>query len=119
VARLDEAARTLLERLAFLAPDPVPAALLDVAAPGAAPGEARLGLRGLAAYSLMSAAADGASFTIHRLVQDVTRRGMEVAGTARDRLTEALGWVDAAFAGEPQDVRNWPAFVAARHQPAR
>jgi tetratricopeptide (TPR) repeat protein len=110
VACLDEAARVLLERLAFLAPDPVPAALLDVVAPAAAPDEARGGLRGLATYSLISAAADGASFTVHRLVQDVTRRGMEAAGTARDRLTEALGWVNKAFAGQADDVRSWPAL---------
>ena len=99
VARLDEAARGLLERLAFLAPDPVPAFLLDVAAPGVEPGEARRGLRGLAAYSLINAAADGRAFTVHRLVQDVTRRGLIQAGTARERLTKALHWIDAAFTG--------------------
>jgi hypothetical protein len=108
VARLDEAARALLERLAFLAPDPVPAFLLDVAAPGVVPAEAQRGLRGLAAYSLMNAAAAGGSFTVHRLVQDVTRRGMEAAGGTSGRLTETLGWVNAAFAGEPGDVRAWP-----------
>jgi tetratricopeptide (TPR) repeat protein len=107
VAKLDDAARALLERLAFLAPDPVPAFLLDVEAPGAVPAEARSGLRGLAVYSLMNAAADGGSFTVHRLVQDVTRRGL-AAGTAMLRVTEALGWVSAAFVGEPNDVRAWP-----------
>jgi tetratricopeptide (TPR) repeat protein len=108
VAKLDDAARALLERLAFFAPDPVPAFLLDVEAPGVVPAEAKRGLHGLAAYSLMNAAADGGSFTIHRLVQDVTRRGLAEAGTATPRLTEALGWVDAAFVGEAQDVRSWP-----------
>ena len=34
---------------------------------------------------------------VHRLVQDVTRRGLQAAGTATQRLTEALGWVNAAF----------------------
>jgi tetratricopeptide (TPR) repeat protein len=108
VAKLDDAARALLERLAFFAPDPVPAFLLDVEAPGVVPGEAKRGLRGLAAYSLMNAAADGGSFTVHRLVQDVTRRGTEAAGSATGRLTEALGWVNAAFDGHPGDVRDWP-----------
>ena len=107
VARLDGDARALLERLAFLAPDPVPAFLLDVDAPGAGAGEARRGLRGLAAYSLVVAADDGSGFTVHRLVQDVTRRGLEQAGTARERLVEALGWVNAAFTGDAQDVRSW------------
>ena len=27
------------------------------------------------------------------------------------RLTEALGWVNAGFAGEPQDVRSWPVLL--------
>jgi hypothetical protein len=34
VARLSPESRRLLERLAFLAPDPVPDSLLDVAVPG-------------------------------------------------------------------------------------
>ena len=37
VARLSPESRRLLERLAFLAPDPVPDSLLDVAVPGEAP----------------------------------------------------------------------------------
>ncbi len=37
VARLSPESRRLLDRLAFLAPDPVPDSLLDVAVPGEAP----------------------------------------------------------------------------------
>ncbi len=44
---------------------------------------------------------------MHRLVQDVTRRGM-AADASRARLAEALNWMNAAFAGDPQDVRTWP-----------
>ncbi len=53
---------------------------------------------------------DDGTFLVHRLVQDVTRRGLAEAGSERQRLTEALGWVDAAFAGDPQDVRTWPCW---------
>jgi tetratricopeptide (TPR) repeat protein len=108
VRQLTAPGRALLERLAFLAPDPVPEFLLDVPVPGAAAEDARAALDDLAAYSLATRDPEGRAFLVHRLVQDVTRRGLEVAGTATPRLTEALGWVDAAFAGQPDDVRTWP-----------
>jgi tetratricopeptide (TPR) repeat protein len=114
VDRLTPDARRLLERLAFLAPEPIPDSLLDVAAPGDPDGfDARAARVHLFAYSLVSRAAvvagkaaqDG--FVVHRLVQDFARRSMteEQRGEA---LREALEWVDAAFDDDPQDVRSWP-----------
>jgi hypothetical protein len=108
VRHLTEPGRALLERLAYLAPDPVPDFLLDVPVPGVATEDAPAALDDLAAYSLATRDPEGQAFLVHRLVQDVTRRGLEEAGTATARLTEALGWVDAAFAGQPDDVRTWP-----------
>jgi tetratricopeptide (TPR) repeat protein len=114
VDRLTPDARRLLERLAFLAPEPVPDSLLDVAAPGDPAGfDARAARANLFAYSLASRATAEAGkatqdgFAVHRLVQDFARRNMteERRGEA---LREALGWVDAAFVGDPQDVRSWP-----------
>ena len=114
VDRLTPDARRLLERLAFLAPEPVPDSLLDVAAPGDPAGfDARAARANLFAYSLVSRAAVEAGktaqdgFAVHRLVQDFARRSMteERRGEA---LREALGWVNVAFVGDPQDVRNWP-----------
>jgi tetratricopeptide (TPR) repeat protein len=107
VDQLSEAARHLLERLAFLAPDPVPGFLLDVAVPGAEAKDATAALDDLAAYSLVTRDVEGETFLVHRLVQDVTRRGLEASGTTAARLTESLGWVDAAFTGEGQDARSW------------
>ena len=109
VRQLTAPGRRLLDRLAFLAPDPVPASLLDVPVPGVeAQEEAHAALDDLAAYSLATRDAEGGAFLVHRLVQDVTRRGVEQAGTARERLAEALGWVNAAVPFETDDVRNWP-----------
>jgi tetratricopeptide (TPR) repeat protein len=108
IAQLTEPGRHLLERLAFLAPDPVPEFLLEVPVPGTEAEDARAALGDLAAYSLATRDPEGRMFLVHRLVQDVTRRRLEEAGTAAPRLTEALGWVDAAFVGDPQDVRSWP-----------
>jgi tetratricopeptide (TPR) repeat protein len=107
VALVSPEARILLERLAFLAPDPVPESLLDVPVPGTDPLDAPEALLDLAAYSLVTRDPTAAHFEVHRVIQDATRRGLDPA-TARQRLTEALGWIDAAFTGDPQDVRTWP-----------
>ena len=107
VDQLTEPGRRLLERLAFLAPDPVPEFLLDVPVPGADAEDAHAALDDLATYSLATRDPEGNTFLVHRLVQDVTRRGLDEAGIATQRLTEALGWVNDAFEGDPQDVRTW------------
>jgi tetratricopeptide (TPR) repeat protein len=112
VAQLTDESRPLLDRLAFLAPEPVPDSLLDVAVPGEAAGadayEARAGLY---AYSLITRVTreDGgvSGFVMHRLVQDFARRGMSEERRTQ-ALREALEWVNAAFVGDPQDVRSWP-----------
>jgi tetratricopeptide (TPR) repeat protein len=112
VARLSPESRRLLERLAFLAPDPVPDSLLDVAVPGEALAPDAYSARaGLFAYSLISrvSAEDGGApgFIVHRLVQDFARRAMTDERRPQ-ALREALEWVNAAFVGAPDDVRNWP-----------
>ncbi|MSP01419.1 MAG: tetratricopeptide repeat protein [Acetobacteraceae bacterium] len=114
VALVSPEARILLERLAFLAPDPVPGFLLDVAVPGApqaavgaAAEDAREAMLELARYSLVKRDTQADRFTIHRLIQDATRRGLDPA-IALQRLTDSLGWLNAGFEGDPGDVRSWP-----------
>jgi tetratricopeptide (TPR) repeat protein len=107
VDQLTEAGRHLLERLAFLAPDPVPMFLLDVPVPDAEGEDLHDGLADLAAVSLATLEVEGGRFAVHRLVQDVTRRSLD-APRSRQRVTEALGWVNTAFDGDPEDVRSWP-----------
>ncbi len=107
VQQLSDPGRLLLELLAFLTPDPVPEFLLDVPVPGASLADAREALADLAAYSLVTRGKDAPRFAVHRLVQDVTRRALADAGTAQERLTQALSWVNAAFTGDPGDVRSW------------
>jgi hypothetical protein len=82
--RLTPDGRRLLERLAYLAPEPIPEALLDIATPGETPDfDVRRALGTLYAFSLASRAswkdgkASGTGFAVHRLVQDFTKRGME------------------------------------------
>jgi tetratricopeptide (TPR) repeat protein len=112
VARLSPESRRLLERLAFLAPDPIPDFLLDVAVPGEeSDTDAYQARGGLYAYSLISGvAAEGggpSGFVVHRLVQDFARRAMSEERRSH-ALREALEWVNAAFVGDSQDVRSWP-----------
>ena len=112
VAQLAPESRRLLDRLAFLAPDPVPDSLLDVAVPGEAPStDAYQALGGLYAYSLVSrvSAKDGGApgFVVHRLVQDFARRAMSEERRTQ-ALREALEWVGAAFVGDCSDAKNWP-----------
>ncbi|NJD05536.1 MAG: tetratricopeptide repeat protein, partial [Methylococcaceae bacterium] len=102
--QLGEPARRLLQRLAWLAPEPIPESLLEVAVPGAEDtGDGYGALAELETYSLVTRADGTASFTVHRLVQEVARQS--AAGAT---LTESLGWIDAAFVGDPKDVRDWP-----------
>jgi tetratricopeptide (TPR) repeat protein len=108
VDQLGVPGRLLLERLAFLAPDPVPVFLLNVPVPGVVAEDGHAALDDLAAYSLVTREVDGAGFSVQRLVQDVTRLGLAQVGTSQARLTEALEWVNAAFDGDADDVRNWP-----------
>jgi hypothetical protein len=108
VAQLTDPARHLLERLAWLALDPVPEFLLDVPIPEAAGGNLRDALADLAAYSLASRDAVQPQFSVHRLVQEVTRNSLDAAGKAQLRRLETLGWIDAAFEGDPTDLHTWP-----------
>lgn len=93
VARIGAEALCLLNMLAFFAPDPIPASLLDVFVPGIRDGEQRNALAELDAYSLVTWASDTPSFTVHRLVQDVTRRSL-VASARNAAVTNAIEWID-------------------------
>jgi hypothetical protein len=112
IQRLSPEGRRLLDRLAMLAPDPIPDWLLDVEVPGEAAGYDPLGARaGLFAYSLIAHAKSVDNVTrgivVHRLVQDFARRAMSEDRRA-DTLRGSLNWVYAAFAADTEDVRAWP-----------
>jgi len=103
-------ARQLLRRLAWLAPEPIPEWLLDVPMPEAIvhgnidPLDA---LANLETYSLIFRSVDAPVFSVHRLVQDVTRRTQR-GGSDQSSLAETLHWLNAAFEGDPGNVRSWP-----------
>jgi tetratricopeptide (TPR) repeat protein len=123
--QVSEAARTLLRRLAWLSPEPIPESLLEVAVPASgwmdrilAVCQSILGkkrfpdwteaLAELDSFCLLDLSAEGSSFSVHRLVQKVSRLWQQQAEEVQqNELAYALRWIDAAFVGAPQDVRNW------------
>ncbi len=123
--------RALLERLAFLADEPVPMFLLDVPLPQSpprfrwipdwlrrwlvgtgqsAPSQQSDTLADLYGYSLVTRDTAARTFSVHRLVREVVRRGLSDT-EARVRLEQALGWLNGAFDRDPQDARSWPRLV--------
>lgn len=107
--QLGAPARRLLRRLAWLGNEPIPEALLDVPVPGAEDeaGDPRLALAELRRYSLITRAQDAPGFSLHKLVREVTRADQRDEPVPA-ALVEALNWINAAFVGDPQDVRSWP-----------
>jgi tetratricopeptide (TPR) repeat protein len=103
--QLPDTARQLMHRLAWLAPDPIPESLLDVPVPGVS-GDLRDALADLEAFSLVSRANEQPMFSVHRLIQDVTRRSL-VGDPGQVALKDASSWMNAAIVGDPTDVRLW------------
>jgi tetratricopeptide (TPR) repeat protein len=110
VNQLSQPGRRLLERLAWLAPEPVPIFLIGVPVPAIAE-DTEEALADLAGYSLVRRNPQSQEFSVHRLVQDVTRRNL-VEQERPSSLVEALGWINAAFPFDADDVRYWPGAEA-------
>jgi hypothetical protein len=113
------AARPLLELLAFLAPEAVPRDLLG-ADPEALPESLRDAferdgaIEALARFSLLRAETGGVA--VHRLVQAVTRDGLDEA-TAKAQVKVAVRMVDAALPRSPEEHTNWPVIGVHGHLP--
>ncbi len=109
--QLSEEARTLLRRLAWLSPAPIPESLLDVPIAGEAanPGGVFDALVELEGLSLLNRSGEAPQFIVHRLVQQVRRLRQDSAQEPHE-LEAALAWINAAFVDNSQDVRSWPAL---------
>jgi hypothetical protein len=108
--QVSEAARTLLRRLAWLSPEPIPESLLDMDVPGApeAAGDGSEAISQLEGFSLLNRSAEAPTFSVHRLVQEVGRLWQQQLDEPEpNELEPALRWLNAAFVGNPQDVRSW------------
>jgi tetratricopeptide (TPR) repeat protein len=108
--QVSEAARTLLRRLAWLSPEPIPESLLEVSVPGdpEAAGDGWEALNQLEGFSLVNRSAEAPIFSVHRLVQEVGRLWQQQPNEPEPNEVEpALRWLNSAFVGNPQDVRSW------------
>jgi tetratricopeptide (TPR) repeat protein len=105
-------ARPLLELLAFFAPEALPAELL-AADKNALPLELRGELErdeAIGALNRLSLiTAEAGTIAIHRLVQAVTRDGLD-AEAARARAEAAIRLVQAALPRPSREHTNWPAI---------
>ena len=131
VAQLRSGAKDLFNILAWFAPDPIPRNLLD-ARPN--PADERYNLSDIERLSLARYLSDGKTFTIHRLIQEITRQQQE---TLKPQQTEekphgiwnwirslflkppqcpfqppalitALDWLNKEYPNDSHDVRTWP-----------
>ncbi|MFM9104168.1 MAG: tetratricopeptide repeat protein [Cyanobium sp.] len=110
--QVDPPARTLLRRLAWFSSEPIPESLLEVEVEVPGDPEASTGaweaINQLEAYSLVNRSAEAPTFSLHRLVQEVGRLWQQQSEQPEaNELEAALGWMDPAFVGDPQDVRSW------------
>jgi tetratricopeptide (TPR) repeat protein len=107
VKQLTAPARTLLDRLAWLGPEPVPESLLNVSVPEEEPIDGYAALAELGEYSMVDRRDDKPEFSVHRLVQDVTRI-KQAQKTADKHKVACLRWINEGFVGDSKDVRDWP-----------
>lgn len=121
---LSTPARNLLDRLAWFAPDPIPETLLKAPIANSSVGRMQDALSELERYSLVTRASGAATFSVHRLVQDVTRRSL-VHEVAQGALADALRLFET-FPRDSTDPATWPecsallphALATARHAEA-
>lgn len=107
--QLSAEAITLLNRLSWLSPDPIPKTLLEVEVPGAEKIDAQIPWQELKQYSLATSSADKKTFTIHKLVQDIARSKLDKT-MKYQILINALNWLNSAFSVDINNVHidNWP-----------
>ena len=115
--QLSGEAKKLQQILSWFAPDPIPASIIEndvpdvVGSPGIASAMLEEALVELAGYSLITQDTISPQFSVHRLVQEVTRISM--SADVRDAtLGQALNWLDTLFVGDLQDPKSWPRLLA-------
>ena len=102
--QLAQPERKLLNILAWLAPEPIPVSLLEGVSVDDA--DARDALSALVSWSLARFTADGDNFTIHRLVQEITRQ--RLSGDEKESTLErALEILNAKLPSPHWDREGW------------
>jgi hypothetical protein len=97
VDKLSPAARALVDRLSWLATEPLPACLLD---------DSRDAANELVDYSMLKWSPESDTWQMHRVVQEVTRSRIPAADR-RESLQATLQAVNAVAPIDSYDVRTW------------
>lgn len=105
VDQLSDPAKDFFRILSWLAPDPIPFSALECEG---APPDARTLLAELENLSLAHRTDNGDSFTVHRVVQEITRQQQPAPPPA---LLNALTWINDIVPDEIADFRSWPIAV--------
>ncbi|WP_449065414.1 DUF7779 domain-containing protein, partial [Planomonospora algeriensis] len=112
IAATDQLAVRLLRLLACYAPDDLPCAVLYGLAEHGTVDEIQvaeaLGL--LATYSMINRSPDGHAVSVHRLVQAVTRTGMN-EGDRAALAAEAAALLQTALPDDPDRITSWPIYA--------
>ena len=116
VDNLEADARALLERLAWIAPSPIPSHLLDTPLKGVS--DVRGALSQLVQRGLVDAEIGEQGETtpqIHRVLQEVVRTQCMASTDSKSLLAQswvdALYWLVKAFQGNPANVTTWPKLL--------
>jgi tetratricopeptide (TPR) repeat protein len=96
VNQTGDAARQLLNRLAWFAPDPIPRSILQAGVPGVDGSDLEEAFLDLLSYSMVQRSGEFGDFAVHPLVQDATRRDLSEADRLKS-LSEALQWISAVL----------------------
>ena len=104
IEELSQSERKLLNILAWFAPEPIPLSLLDGNIVDGT--DARDALAGLASWSLARWMVDGEGFTVHRLVQEITRQRLP-DNEKNDALNAAFDLLNARLPSPDWDETGW------------
>src|SRR5208283_442112 len=105
IEELSQSERKLLNILAWLAPEPIPLSLLEGNIVDGA--DARDTLAGLVSWSLARWMADGEGFTVHRLVQEITRHRLPDNNEKENALNAVLDLLNARLPSLDWDEKGW------------
>jgi|HubBroStandDraft_3_1064219.scaffolds.fasta_scaffold06880_3 tetratricopeptide (TPR) repeat protein len=106
VDQLSPAGLRLLNWLSWFSTEPIPNYLLTFPVADLAENDLDQAVANLADYSLIRRSFTKDEFAIHRLVQDVTRRGLNTQ-TRLPSLTQAVLWMASALDADTHDLQRW------------
>ncbi|TDU70944.1 tetratricopeptide repeat protein [Prosthecobacter fusiformis] len=106
VSQLSKPANKLLQVLSWLSPDPFPFSALNVLNHSA---DQKICIAELENLHLARRRNDGIAFSIHRLVQEITRQ-QQVSDNHPPALINAAKWIDHEIGEDPSNVANWPSY---------